>query len=277
MKRSPGKIFAKVFIRSIFVVLFLLTVAVISYKAAMHFWQPKEKGVVAYQDDTVSTDKVKVEIEAVSKNLIFCYDEESNDITKIVLEILNGHSRKLTYITIPVRTKITIDDPLYRKIILDCPEMPQFMKLSALSAYLDADKAFEYGVLITENLLGIDINYYTVFPVNTYETIFTQKYIKQEDNYASVPMETFTKDYTKYIKTLDTKEKVTAYIEETYPSIKTNLALDDKVKFLRYYMEVSPKDISFELIKGRNINSEYTIDLEHTGQQLVEHTATDTD
>lgn len=267
LKRNTGRYFLKIFIMSFFIVVLLLSAGVLSYKAVMHFWQPKEDSTVAYQNETLPEKSSRVVIEEISKNLIICYDKSTKNITKIVLEILNSHSKQLTYVTVPVRTELTLSGSLYKKMIIDCPEVPQVLKLSTLSKYLVPDKAFEYEVLIIENLLGIKISYYTAIPSDTYDTIFTQKSVKKA-GFDAVSMEVFSKDFNSYLETLTSRDALAAYLEEIYASIDSSLALKDKKKYLDYYSEALPEHVSFELIEGYNQNSAYTIDMEDAAQQL---------
>jgi hypothetical protein len=125
MKRNAGKLFFKGFIRSFFIVTIILGAGVLSYKATMHFWKtPKEEAVVAYKEQAVEEHITTARVDDVSKNLIYCYDETTNEINKIVLEIFSCKNNRLTYITLPVRSQITISDTLYRDLVLVNPEIP---------------------------------------------------------------------------------------------------------------------------------------------------------
>lgn len=271
MKRSAGKMFIKYFIRSLIVVTVLSVTGILSYKAAMMFWQPKEKNTAISEQDKIKTYKNISSNKGVSKNLIYCYDKDSNEITKMVLEILNSNDKKLTYITIPVSTEFTMSNALYSHMILDDPEIPQVLKLSTLTGYLDADKAFEDEVKLAEELLETDINYYTAIPKDTYDTMFTEKNINQKDGYDAVPEEIFTNDYKKQMQTMDSKEKLKSYLEEVYPTFRSDLSLKDKKKLLNGYYEALQSDITFDLIKGTNLNNGYIINEDIVPQQLSDY------
>lgn len=271
MKRNAGKMFVRIFFQSFFIVAVLLLTGILSYKAVMHFWHPKSKEAeTAFQEDVTSVGATDEDIDGKAKNLIYCYDEETNEITNIVLQIWNDNNKKLTYVSIPVRTQLTISNSLYKKIILDDPEIPQVMKLSTITKYLDTEKAYEDETKIIEELLGTEINYYTTIPKVIYDTIFTQKNIEQSDNYDSVPMEIFSSKYKNKMKKLDTKDKLQKYIEEIYPDLQTNLTLEDKLNSLDLYDEISMSDVTFDLIKGNNFNNAYVIDTSLAAQQLEE-------
>ncbi len=270
MKHNAEKLFVRIFLRSILVVSILLVTGVLSYKAAMVFWQKdSEKEETAFQYNA-DTQGISDEIAGgITKNLICGYDEESKEITRIVLEVFDAGNHKLSYVTIPVNTELTISSTLYKKLTLDDPKIPQVIKMSTIMKYLEPDKAFEDEVLIAQELLGIDINYYTAIPTNLYETMFHSKKINQSDGYDSVMMETFTKEFNESITNLDTKEKLSTYIKDIYPDLLTDLTLEDKMKFINYYTLLSINDISFDLIRGKNLNYAYEIDTVQASEQIT--------
>ena len=278
MKKSVSKMFIHGFVKSIFIVAFLMGAGVLSYKVTMHLWKPgEEEAVVAYKEKPVPESITKARIDSISKNLIYCYDEDTKEISKMILEIFHCEKKQLTYITIPLRTQLTMSDTLYRELVLIYPEIPQVMKLSSMAKHMDLDKVFEYGVMITEDLLDISISYYTVIPRSTYDTIFVEKnenLIWEEETGTTnseiqvLPVETFDEDYIKFIKTLNDAEKVSTYIENLYPMIQSNLSLHEKMNYLESYCETPINHISFDLIKGEDQNSAYIIDNESASKQL---------
>ncbi len=271
MKRRTTRLFIKIFIRSFIIVILLLLAGVLSYKAAMLYWQPdREQAEVAYQEDTNTGEIAVTDQEGVSKNLICCYEEETQEITKLVLEVFDSDTNKFTYVTIPVRTQLTLSNTLYQKLILDDPEIPQILKLSTITKYLSGNKAYADEVLIAEELLKTDINYYTVIPKETYDTIFKEKQVQQSDQYDSVPMEVFTSDYKKFLKTLDTQEKLSAYIEELYPQLKSDLSLTDKLSLAENYSQAVLGEVAFELLPGKNLNNAYEMNADLTSQLFEE-------
>jgi hypothetical protein len=237
----------------------------------MLYWQPdREQAEVAYQEDTNTGEIAVTDQEGVSKNLICCYEEETQEITKLVLEVFDSDTNKFTYVTIPVRTQLTLSNTLYQKLILDDPEIPQILKLSTITKYLSGNKAYADEVLIVEELLKTDINYYTVIPKETYDTIFKEKQVQQSDQYDSVPMEVFTSDYKKFLKTLDTQEKLSAYIEELYPQLKSDLSLTDKLSLAENYSQAVLGEVAFELLPGKNLNNAYEMNADLTSQLFEE-------
>jgi hypothetical protein len=298
-KQSAIDLFIRGFIQSFFVVAILLGIGVLTYQATMFFGKnSKQDAVVAYKEQPKPLPINAASVDDISKNLIYCYEEDTYEISKIVLEIFQCEKKQLTYITIPTRTQFTMSDSLYRKLILVHPAIPQIIKLSAISSYLEKDKVFDYGVLMIEDLLGIEISYYTAIPQTTFDTMFTEQYIIPEagipvgttpvgdtdvgdtevetDEEQPVPVETFTEDYIETISKLVTAEEVSTYIEEIYVTIQSNLSVMDKMNYLESYCNTPLENISFERIKGEDLNSSFVIDQESAAQRLTELTAKNT-
>lgn len=281
MKRSFGRMFIKGFIQSFFIVAILLSTGVLGYKLTMNLWKaPEEEAIVAYQDETVPETVTEAQVDDISKNLIYCYNEETKEITKVVLEIFHCDKNQLTYITIPMRTQLSMSETLYRKMVLVNPAIPQMMQLTTMTNYLDEDVVFDYGVLIIQDLLGTEISYYTVIPQTTYDSMFKSKVINTSKkgetagNTASedqiLPVEAFRDDYIKFLKTLKTEDDIRNYIEEIYPKLKSNLTITDKMKYLESYSATPISSVSFELVKGKDTNSAFILEPELVTQRILE-------
>jgi hypothetical protein len=248
----------------------LATAGVLSYKAVIYFLSPKEEdAVVAFQNETVSVDTTKAGADGMIKNLIFCYNDDTKEINKIVLEILDEKNKQLTYLTIPTRTQFTMSAALYKRLVLDCPEIPQLLKLSAISKSFDFKKEFMNGTLIVRDLLRTEINYYTAIPQSKYDKIFTEKQVTQSDGSSLLPEEVYSGDYKEFLKTLDSSKKIKAYIKDIYPDLKSSISLKEKLKLIDSYSEITPDHITFDLIKGNNLNSAYVVDPTLAAEQLT--------
>lgn len=272
MKRSAGKMFVRGFLKSFFIVMILLGAGALGYQLTMHFFEVPLAETAAVPEKEVTQQKnAEISVDDISKNLIYCYDEDTNHIDKIVLEIYDPKKQQLTYITIPMRTQLTMSDDLYRRMIVVQPAIPQVMQLSAMTSYLDSSTVFEYGETMLEDLLQINLSYYTVIPKATYDTIFKEEFIKSADgNKITLPVEAFTKDYAKFLKTLDSNKKITNYIEEIYPTLRTNLSLTDKLNYVESYGQTPFDNVDFQLIKGNDFNSAYMVDHIQAEQQLAD-------
>jgi len=279
MKQSVGKIFLKRFMQSFLIVSVLLVAGILTYKITMNNWQETAKeDVQEDQEETIQESITQASVDDISKNLIYCYNQETNEITKLVLEIFNSKEKKLTYITIPMRTQLSMSYTLYHKMIAVHPEMPQLLQLSVITKYLNEATVFDYGVLMIEDLLNLKISYYTVIPQETYDTIFVSKMLEDSKESGStlntpsvastLPVEVFTNEYKELLTTIKSTGELRNYIENLYQSVQSNLALPDKLSYVESYSNSTLSDVTYELIEGKNKNSAYLIDSDLAAQQL---------
>ena len=270
MKKSAGKLFATGFLKSFLFFVFFFAVSLLSYRLVVHFLDIEDGG---YEEFIPPVEKqqpiTEARLDDVSKHLIYCVDEDDGSIKKIVLEILDCKKVKLFYITIPIKTKLTLSDSLHSKLVLIKPSIPQFLKLSAITGYIPKEIAYEYGVLIIEELLNIQISYYSVVPSSLYETVFTgknnNKNNSSEDGY---PKEVFSDGFIEFLHSIDTETQLRSYIKDIYNMIYSNLSYEVKLNYMETYLKIQGKDIHFDLIAGTDSNSAYTIDQSKASMQL---------
>jgi hypothetical protein len=285
----------KGFLQSFFIVAILLGAAVVGYQTTLKLWSVKEKAPLIV--DVVPTpEPITVpSVDDISKNLIYCYDKEDYRISRLLLEVFNCQRKELAYITIPLDTKLTMSDTLYRKLVIIKPEIPQIIKFTSLTKYLDEKTIFDYGVLMAENLLGTDISYYTVIPEDLFTEIFEEKTVPKgtsiadlltedgipsatvtgavgEEEIQSGPTLVFTKQYIEKITGLDTQAKLQTYLEELYPEFISNLPLQDKINYVESYNELATEKVSFLRLAGEERNSGFEVDKLKVALQLQELT-----
>lgn len=291
MKKNAGKQFLKSFLKSFGIIAVLSVIGVVSYRVAVYFLNVPATQTVKAEKGQDTETITEPSIDEISKNLIYCTDNETGKISKILLEIFNCKNKKLTYITIPARTSFTMSETLYCRLVPVNPTIPQVIKLSGITKYFAKDTVYDYGVLLLEDLLKIKISYYTVIPQSVYDTMFTaQSNVKADNGITSgnsedasqgksvsdvriYPKEIFTVKYTRFLKTLKTADEISNYIEDFYSETRSNLSLSGKMNYVESYSKTSINNISFELIGGSNKNSAYLVDNELAEVQLSEYMA----
>lgn len=287
MKRNTSKMFVRGFIRSFFIILAMLIIGVISYGVVMHFWNiPEPVPEVKLSPKKQQEDEpiTKAVIEDISKNLIFHFNDETGEIHNILLEIFHLQEKRMRYITIPVRTQFTMSETLYRKLVMVHPTIPQVIRLSNITKYFDKDMVYDYGTLIVEDLLGVNISYYTAIPESVYQTMFTsKKFVEEKGKISSadltdsdrldVTFEVFSEEYVAFLKSIETTDKLYDYIEEIYPSFQSNLSLHGKMNYLESYSKTSLTNVTFDLIGGINQNNAYVIDKASAKNQIESYIA----
>lgn len=272
MRKSPGKIFAIGFLKSLLFFIVFAVIIIVTYKLVMNSYGVEFDKI---KDTVPSVNKqtliTEARIDDVSKHLIYCVDEETGDIKKLILEIYDCEKLMLYYVTIPIKTQLTLSDALHRELVLVQPSIPGYLKLSAITGYLPKDTVYEYGVLMVEELLNIQISYYTVVPQTIYDAVFETEEIKpQADSQQGgvYPREIFSDEFLEHLHTINTETELRNYIEELYSKIKSNLSFKDKLNYMESYINTPGINIHFELIAGEDSNSAYTIDEFLSSKQL---------
>ncbi len=286
----------KGFLQSFFIVAILLSAAVVGYQITLKLWSVEvEEPRNVHMTPTPEPITVP-SVDDISKNLIYCYDEKDHRVSRMLLEVFNCQRKELAYITIPINTKLTMSDMLYRKLIVIKPEIPQIIKFSTITRYLDKKTVFDYGVLMAEELLDTDISYYTVIPEDLFTEIFEERVIPASISIADYfseeekpmptvtgtasekelrpePTQVFTSQFNENIKNLDTEAKIKAYLEELYSKLTSNLPWQDKVNYIECYSEISAEQVIFLRLAGKEQNSGFEIDPIRATRQLQELTA----
>lgn len=257
-------LFARRFLKSIVFVLIFFAVGVISYQIVMALWNvPEAQGLSPVRRDETKKEAITVaSIDDISKNLIFVVNSDTGEFKHLLLEIFHCKDKRMEYITIPIRTQITISESLYQKLTLVHPAIPQVMKLSAMTGYFDEDVIYDYSVLIMKDILGIEISYYTAISEELYNTMFTSI-----DNSHSV----FSNDYKEFLRSIKTAEELKDYIEETYPNVISNLSLFEKMNYFESYLRTPLNRVTFNLINGNDKNSAYYIDRTLAKKQIEDY------
>ena len=276
--KKAGKLFIKGLIKSCIGVALLLGVAAISYRLVFrlfHISEETKEAVAEYAGEQEVL--LKASVDDISKHLIFCVDEEG-EVIRLLLEVYHCAQRRMCYFTIPTDTRITMSDSLYQKVMLVNPSVPQMMKLSGITKSLPEESAYEYGVLLIEELLNIKMSYYTIVPVGVYGTVFETEGAEEEAGAPAkdggkveraYPREVFSKEFLTRVHNFQIEEDVNHYLEEMYEEIDSNLSLVDKRNYIDSYLKLTSGDISFEVIAGEKTNSAYLIDNSLAAEQLA--------
>lgn len=292
-KNSLLNMFIRKFIRNFIIMLLLVVVGFSSYKVTMFYYKitdgPKESKVGSVIDDIVDN----VSVDDVSKNLIYSVDQKSGFIDDILIEIFNTNTGNLDYITIPANTQFTISNELYQSICTSNPEIPQIIKLSDIGEYFKESKVYDFGVVLVEDLLDIDISYYTVVKSEDFHTMFESSeknlaFTDQSDVESNsenqienligldsnivqtdVTILKFTGSYQKRLSTISSEEDIKAYLTELYKNIKSNLKLKKKLKYVQDYLLIKKEFIYFYGIYGEKNGSLFTVDTK-TANALIQ-------
>ena len=266
MKKKKKRSFFPILLKTTILILLLITVGLISYYTVMMYWQPRDKKEKNVQEDIRPVKVIPIDSDNVSKNMIFSYNKDTNEIQAAVLEVLCGDQRIITYLTLPLDTVLTMPSKLYQKMVVINPEIPQIMRLSVLPKYIDFHKSTEDALLILGGMFDIELNYYTTIPEDVFDEMFVAKVEQKDGN--SVIKYSFSTGYQKKLNQLKSEEDIKNYIKSEYDKIQSNLTVQDKMNFSKFYKNIESNQLDFELLDGVSQNSGYIIKEEIIHQQL---------
>lgn len=203
-------------------------------------------------------------------NLIYSADEANKRIENMAVEVFNSKTGNLDVVTIPVNASHTISDALYKRLSAVNPQMPQVIKMENILEYFDAQDAYQYGQLIVQDMLGIEISFYTKIT----NTIF-------EDYLSSEKRDIYSPDGKKYtfsVLCLSSRLKkdimdseintdnITVFLTKISSQVTSNLTNSNRLSYKDAYLKVALDKVYYWHAIGtmNKDNSEFSIDATQT-------------
>lgn len=296
-KKSLFAIFISKFIRTLLVLLLLVAVGFSSYKITQYYYKITDADSSIKSDSAIKDLVNDSNVEEISRNLLYSMDEDDGTINHMVLEIFNTNTGNLDYITIPIKTNLTISNELYKKLYAANKDVPQIVTLDRLTEYFDSDSVCAYGVIILEDLLDVDINYYTEVPESLYETFFETREreisynnnvntessdnttgetdsaqdsdTSSNDNTAgAVEVEVLTDSIREEISNLTSVEDWESFIKDNYENINSNLSVKNKLKYAEDYKNANFDYVYYHRLYGEMTEDSFTVDVDSSNQLI---------
>lgn len=255
-KNSIGKIIFVMFLKSFFTVVLLLLAAMGSYGITMKYYE-----VTADETDGRQMLDIVGDITAdeISRNIIYSYNQETSVIDGIVIEVLSTVTGNLDFITIPANTQFTIGGDVYKRMCAAGADVPQIMNMSLLNSYFSDNTSYEYGILMLEDYLGIDIGYYTAVE----SSVFAEWFNKDADTGLYTPSDSLKSEAGQYAANND----MAGFIKSKYESLTSNLKVKTKLKYADTYAGVNPAYVYCYMIPGKVDMDQYLISVKKARQQ----------
>ena len=92
--------------------------------------------------------------------VLYQMEENEKEISAIYIEIFQPSKETIYYMEIPVETKITLSNELYKSLQTYSPELPQYFKLSKMAEGFSKDYALTGCNRILSELLGVTFVHY---------------------------------------------------------------------------------------------------------------------
>lgn len=266
-KTSTLRIFIHVFLQSVFIIAIFLGVGTLSYKITTYYYKVTEDKKEDVSDEVIREIVDDVQIDRVSKNLIYHYNNDNQEMEHVILEIFNMDNSNLDYITIPVDTQLSLSNELYQRIYEHYPEVPQIIMISELGKYFTEKTKYAYGVLMLEDYLGIDISYYTILEDDNYNAVFQEEKEDIVENH--IRRQVFSDSLNEKIVNM-TRDDIESYIEQFYEWSTSNLSLKDKLWYADALLLVNKEYIRFRIVPGEQKGDHFVMTVEETKSLVAE-------
>lgn len=254
-KKSVASIILKNFFKTIGIIALLLGVGVLSYYLTMLYYNQTSRT----ERSTAYTHVITVNTGNESSNLIYSYDEKTKKIKAMVLELFDQNTKNLSYITIPVNTRISISQSTYAEFMEVSQKAPQLATLSDINDYFSGDVAYEYGILILQEAMNVDIGYFTALPSGKFDTYF-QKKSEKEPLY--MPSKALLDEASKCTSKGDMED----FIEARWGELISDATLSQKQNYAESLLCVKRELIRIHGVYGEKNGEFFTIDGKKTAK-----------
>lgn len=232
-------------------ILIFSLVGMLSYKITWHYYQDAKPHTSASEVSVINT-VAPASLDPVAVNAVFSVDEVSAEITHIILEIFNTETKNIDLITIPVALHMEMSSELYKELREVNVNVPQIIKLSSLGEYFKQDIAYEYGILLLEELLDTDISFYTTMK----ESTFIQYFEQSTENEQVYQLKEKT---VKQLDDLVTSSEFEQVLGEYYKNIQSNLSEQQRSQYIKYYLNANYDYIYTHVLDGEWEDGEFIV------------------
>lgn len=240
------KIVFRTFLKTMGIILLLLAVGVGSYFLTMLFYKTTERA----ERSTKYEHVINVSVGSESSNLIYSVEKDTRLVRAIVLELFDKETGNLDYVTIPNKTQISLSNQKYQEYMEVSTQIPQIVTLRDINEYFTGDVAYEYGILLLQEELNVDIGYFTALDSQE----FNKRFEKKEG--AFTPRE-------EYLDTVSQNKDESAmkdFIEKEWNMLISDITLSQKQQYASGLIKVDRKYIYAHRAYAEEIKGKATLD-----------------
>lgn len=249
-KRSIAQIILINFLKTMGVILLLIGIGVLSYYLTMLFLNQTQRIERSTQyEHVIDVNPGSME----SSNLIYSFDKKSKKIEAMVLELFDAGTKNMTYITIPPQTQITISGEKYREFLEKSSVLPQVVTMSELNSYFSGDVAYEYGILILQEELKVDIGYFTAMTSDEFDQCFEKE---QGKKLIYRPMSQLLDEAGK----CETEEDLNDFMDSWWDRLISDVTLSQKQHYAKELLDVNRELIRTYRAYGTETNGIFKLD-----------------
>lgn len=263
------KIFFKTFLITVVSMLILSFVSIGTYMLIVKGFTVEDEATYETGGKEVSMIS-DVRLGSTYLNLIYSANETDKVIDNVAIEVFNTKTGNLDIVTLPANTEYTMSDTLYKRLSAVNPQIPQVIKIGNILQYFDAPEAYQYGQIIVEDMLGIELSFYTKIT----DTVFGDYLEAKEMDIYSPDAKKYTYSVlcmSSYIKNdimeadIDS-DNITAFLTKINSLVSSNLTNSNRLSYKDAYLKVSLDRVYYWHAFGKDNtdNSTFEIDAKQT-------------
>lgn len=240
------KIVAKTFLKTIGIIALLLAVGAVGYFLTMLFYKTTGRE----ERSTQYTHVIDISVGSESSNLIYSVDEDTKQVKAIVLELFDKETGNLDYVTIPNKTQISLSSSKYQEYLEVSSQIPQIPILRDINEYFSGDVAYEYGILLLQEELNVEIGYFTALESEEFNKRFEKK------DGAFIPREEYLDTVSQYKDEAAMKD----FIEKEWSVVISDITLSQKQQYAAGLIKVNRDYIYAHRAYAEEIKGMATLD-----------------
>ena len=198
--------------------------------------------------------------EFVSKNLILSVDEETGRINRMLIEICNGNTGNLDYITVPAKLEFTMSYELYKKLASANAEVPQIISMKKVHRFFTGESSYQCVKLLLEDLLDVSFSYYTVIP----EPVYKEMFVGEKGS----GIQKWTSSFSEEMESLSNEQEYEKFFHKYYEKVYSNLSESNKCSYISTYLKGGPKQVAFYSVSGEMVDEAFMLSVEETNSLL---------
>ncbi|MGN0506317.1 MAG: hypothetical protein ACI4FZ_07130 [Lachnospiraceae bacterium] len=149
----------KISVSIFFSMLFVLGTAVLIYPLLQSIFEVQVQNTG--ETETALSYEAPKEPETVRVQMYCAMNENQTEFTALYVEILNIHAGSVFYFEVPVYTKVTLPQELYRELQVYAPGLPQYLKLSRLPDSFSEEYRMQATLRVLTEVLGISVTHFS--------------------------------------------------------------------------------------------------------------------
>lgn len=252
--KSVFKIVLQTFLKAMGIIVLLLAVGVASYYLTILFYKSTERVERSTQYEHV----IDIDVGSESSNLIYSVDKDTKQVKAIVLELFDKETGNLDYVTIPNKTQISLSTKKYEEYMEISSQIPQIVTLRDINEYFTGDVAYEYGILLLQEELNVEIGYFTAMDSEE----FNKRFDKKEG--AFIPSE----EYLDTVSGYKDEDAMKDFIEKEWDILISDITLSQKQQYASGLIKVNREFIYAHRAYAEEIKGKATLDAAKTKKMI---------